>query len=760
MTDASGKAMGAVLMQRDDEGNLHPVAFYSMKHTDAESNYAVHEFELLAIFKALKHWKYLLIGSEKTLIYTDHKPLTHLLDQPELSPRQQRWITFLADFDVDIIAVEGSKNKVADCLSRYNYDSLTQAADSLRQTFVQNIKRDPASMSTLYAKTGYSECSGLQPSSVEWAIEGSSIDPKARKQQLTDMCSEIAEFFGGGGATKPGFSLMTVSQMRNAIISAYDGDALATLALKGECKYADMAVKNGLIYHYDRDGNETLYIPESAEVRSSQPITEFPAPGEIPRTRCSLREELLRQVHGNGHIGIGKTIEAMNRRYYWPKLRRSVQDYIRGCVPCQHNKRRTHKLYGQLRAVEVPARRWQHVNMDFIVALPMTKSGYDSIFVVIDRYSKLAHFIPTITGVNAPQTAHLYYNHVFKHHGLPTKIVSDRGPIFTSDMWTSLMKLMGIQIAMSTPYHPETDGLVERTNLTLKEMLRSFSDNARLDWDQYLTAAEFVYNNTINSSTGTTPFELMTNQKPYEAHDLAVKKLRGDLDEIENDLDIDYDRGASEFVQTFHDKLELARQNLMEAIERMRRYHDGKTLTLEKGMFQVGSKVWLDAKFLRVVDTKGNMGARKALDQRRMGPYEIVEVLGDGTAFRLKLPPHQRFHPVQPISRLSIHRSSTEFPLAHAEVPVQPVSADGNLEFEVEKIIRYRKLRRRPQYLVKFLGYSEDYNMWLPESNLANSLELLDAFKLEHKLIPSRKNARFDYGSGSPMDLEWYMQGS
>ena len=128
-TDASKQAVGAVLMQRYD-GKLHPVAYYSQKLTSTEVNYPVHEFELLAIFKALKHWRHYLINNE-TLIYTDHKPLTHLMTQETLSPRQQRWITYLADYKVDILAVEGTKNVVADALSRYPYShskALTESA--------------------------------------------------------------------------------------------------------------------------------------------------------------------------------------------------------------------------------------------------------------------------------------------------------------------------------------------------------------------------------------------------------------------------------------------------------------------------------------------------------------------------------------------------------------------------------------------------------------------------------------------------------
>ena len=144
----------------------------------------------------------------------------------------------------------------------------------------------------------------------------------------------------------------------------------------------------------------------------------------------------------------------------------------------------------------LPTRRWAEINIDFIVALPVSRRGHDAIMVVIDHYFKRVHFIPTKTTASAPTTAQLFYENIWKLHGLCRNIISDKDPKFTSDFWRCLMGLVNTSLAMSTPYHPQTDGLVERTNLTLKEMLRSFTDNGGKDWDLFLSAAEFVYNNT------------------------------------------------------------------------------------------------------------------------------------------------------------------------------------------------------------------------------------------------------------------------
>jgi len=166
MTDASDSAVGAVLMQRYDN-QLYPVAYYSQKLTPTELNYPVHELELLAIFKSLKHWRHFLINSDTT-IYTDHKPLTHLLTQASLSTRQQRWITFLSDFKVEIVAVKGTKNVVADALSRYKYrpsDAMTDAVKTLRNS-IRILTEEESSATELqytYALLGFDTISNFAP---------------------------------------------------------------------------------------------------------------------------------------------------------------------------------------------------------------------------------------------------------------------------------------------------------------------------------------------------------------------------------------------------------------------------------------------------------------------------------------------------------------------------------------------------------------------------------------------------------------------
>src|SRR5256714_14646586 len=150
--------------------------------------------------------------------------------------------------------------------------------------------------------------------------------------------------------------------------------------------------------------------------------------------------------------------------------------------------------------------------MDFFVRLPSTQKGHDTIVVFVDRYNKQAHFHPTHTTVTAPEVAKTFFEVIFNHHGLPKAIISDRDARFTSHFWKALFEQLGTRLSMSTTFHPQTNGQTERMNRTLEEMLRIHATYKQDQWDEYLPAAEFAYNNSKQASTGFTPFELDTSR--------------------------------------------------------------------------------------------------------------------------------------------------------------------------------------------------------------------------------------------------------
>ena len=177
---------------------------------------------------------------------------------------------------------------------------------------------------------------------------------------------------------------------------------------------------------------------------------------------------------------------------------------LQACNTCAHTKTSRHKPYGLLKPLEVPSHPWQAITMDFIVKLPVSH-GYNSIWVVCDRLTCAAHFVPCHEAINAPELAYLFLDHIFRLHGLPDSIISNHGSVFASQFWKELTTLQ-ISSDTSTAYHPQTDGLMECTNQTLEAYLQAYCSHQPDDWVDYSPLAEFVFNNLENASTKQTPF--------------------------------------------------------------------------------------------------------------------------------------------------------------------------------------------------------------------------------------------------------------
>ena len=186
-------------------------------------------------------------------------------------------------------------------------------------------------------------------------------------------------------------------------------------------------------------------------------------------------------------------------------MRQEIYDYVDRCDTCQRNKSPRHKPFGLLQPLPVPTRPWSSLSMDFIVKLPKSK-GFDSVFVVVCRFTKQAHFIPCKESMSSSDLADLYINNIFKLHGLPDDIESDRGTVFRSKFWLSLLESLKIKSKLSTAFHPQTDGQTERVNQSIEQYLRCYTNFSQDDWSRLLPHAEFAYNNTMSSTTKVSPF--------------------------------------------------------------------------------------------------------------------------------------------------------------------------------------------------------------------------------------------------------------
>jgi len=206
-----------------------------------------------------------------------------------------------------------------------------------------------------------------------------------------------------------------------------------------------------------------------------------------------------------GHFRQEKTVEIVTKDFYWKGLTACINDYVRFCDECQHNKSPRHARYGLLQPLQIPFAAWTSISTDFITHLPESQ-GHTQFMVVVDWFTKIVHFIGLNENVTAKDEADTFPREVWKLDGLPTEIISDMDAKFSGEFWKSLCKSLGIKRKMSTAYHPQTDGQTERTNQTLKGYLPNFINYGQNDWYLLLLLAVYAYNNSNTNGHGMSPF--------------------------------------------------------------------------------------------------------------------------------------------------------------------------------------------------------------------------------------------------------------
>lgn len=229
-----------------------------------------------------------------------------------------------------------------------------------------------------------------------------------------------------------------------------------------------------------------------------------------------LRAEIVKLHHDGiaaGHPGRWKTLELVSRNYWWPSMAQFIDRYVSACDMCLRNKPILHKPYGELRPTEIPDRPFGTITCDFVGPLPDSE-GYNMILVIIDRFTKLGCFLPCHDDIDAMGTSELIMENIFKRFGLVDKIISDRGSQFSANVIKEMYSALGIKVALSTAYHPQTDGQTERVNQDLETFLRIFIDYRQHDWKPLLKFAEFAYNNKAHTATQKSPFEAFQGYSP------------------------------------------------------------------------------------------------------------------------------------------------------------------------------------------------------------------------------------------------------
>lgn len=358
----------------------------------------------------------------------------------------------------------------------------------------------------------------------------------------------------------------------------------------------------------------------------------------------ALHTKIISSFHDSaigGHSGVMATYHRVKKLFVWKGLKHSVEEFIQQCVVCQKAKHEHCSSPGLLQPLPIPTGAWQDISMDFIEGLPLSK-GSDVILVVVDRFTKYAHFLPLKHPFTAVQVADNYLSKVASLYGMPKSIVSDRDKIFTSHFWQHLFKRFAIPLNLTTAYHPQSDGQTERVNQCLEMYLRCAVASAPTKWSSWLPLAQYWYNTSFHSALKCSPHKSLYGTDP--TYGLLPAPLTDDAEQTSDD--IDDSSGVSALLKERELFSTMLQHHLARAQNRMKQFADAKRTARS---FQVGDLVLLKLQPYAQRSVIARPFPKLAF--KYFGPFEILAVVGS-VAYRLKLPADSLIHPVFHVSQL------------------------------------------------------------------------------------------------------------
>ena len=918
--DASGFAVGACLMQDHGEG-LQPVSYISAKMKPAETRYAPHEQELLALVYACRSWRHYLHNGKPFTVLSDHQSLRFFTTQPLLSARQARWKDSLAEFDFSIRYIEGPKNTVADALSR-RADHKSCAGDEFDQRLLgaEEVSKDQflASLEFVHSRmepaTG-ALCAGRLPALTlsaaslrgrripkvaarrlvipaappAWSAErvgnkqaAEAVGPAApdrpepnakgvitmpsqrctgdtragrqcgartrrgqlcfhhRKQQHgtrikaashglglfatrahkkgDDVALYAGDLVRGRDPTVGGPYFLELRMLGGGAIDAArtnagDGrwvnDPKGTKLSNGRpatanCDFVmpagsvaaklratrDIAPGDEILANYGSDYWRALRKFGTRLVSQPRPVPRPPRPARgspaaltaleaaaelnaatmvygdfelIAQAREAalldplyaallaspgsdqtvrdgllwegrllvvpddpeLRTRLMSELHDTptgGHFGRDKTQAALRARFVWKGMAAQAAQFVAGCDMCQRVKHSQQRTPGLLMPLPVPEELDAHWTMDFVTAMPRTARGHDAIQGHFSRGGSIKRLAATDSKVDAVRAADCFIDSVVRHHGVPASIITDRGPQFTSRMWTALWERLGTKLMMSTAYHAQTDGHSEREQRTMSTWLKAFGTENPDDWDLLLPLAELALNCMPQAASGLAPYELLYGRNPALSVDRALSNEPPSEDAARQLADIPAAEARWTRMAAAWTKV---RGKLLEAQQRMATNADKHRRELS---FKVGDLVLLSTQHLRISDPKFNA----KLSHLYCGPFPVLRVI-NANAYEIELPEHMHIHPVINISHLREYRDGrVDFPSRGRPAgldrpPPAALDPSGALKYTVERVLAQQTRGREVHYLVLWEGYPYAEATWEPASGLG-PLDAIDEF--------------------------------
>ena len=645
---------------------IEPIMFLSHMLTAAEKNYWPTELEIAGFVWTIKKVRHLVESStHPVIVQTDHSAILDIMKQSSITSttstlrmnvRLVRASQFLRQFQLNVRHKPGKDHIVPDALSR------------LASATTTGLAEDYSELDALYGYT----TQAMDPKDDLYAYSASivSMDEAFRSSLLAGYVSD------------PYWS---------RIITMIDvGEGTDFSFVRGT------AADKGLIFHKNKfTGIERLCIP--------RPVIK----------------QVLEIAHGDGHPGFERCFQTVAKSWYIHGLSKHLRDYIRHCPDCLLLQTRRHRPYGSLQPIESPSVPFETLTLDFILAMPLSDEGFDCAMTVTDKFTKRCTFIAgKATWTAGEWAAALLDRLAIGDWGVPKVLLSDRDPKFLSELWKAIFERLQVKLLYSTAYHPQTDGISERTNQTAEIALRFYIHTLLKPsaWPTVLPRLQALLNNLQSSTTSKTPNEIAYGFKINKPLDLL---------------------GTTSLPQQAQARVKAA--DAISFAQIQQKYHYDRRH--QPMYFKVGEKVLLRLHKGYSIPQPAGMTKEAKLSQQYVGPFDIVAKVGK-QAYRLDIPDHWRVHPVFSVAQLEPWPNDSDpFDRPQPEEP-DSIFVEGDTpkwkSFELERILNKRTHPSgKIEYLVKWKGYGPQHDRWYNVKRLENARELIQDYESTSQTVDS-----------------------
>lgn len=710
-TDASNMQIAGILSQKDEQGRERVITYLSRKLHGPEFNYSVTELECLSLVTWVKALRQYLGGGREFTVITDHYALQWLHNNRDYSSKLMRWSLALQDYNFKVIHRPGSSHRNVDALTRPPFVAVTTRKKEANQTVMERAQQRKESVNEykestqvedqeeeeeirLEKKSKHKSQQAPQQKPVEEGMDDDLIIENEQQKQSDDSDPYLKEGEFTTNLDEDSFQKEILKQYINHLEKDSDllvykkylqnkelppDEKTATHTIR-EC--TDMIIDKGVLYRIITRGGQVFQLVC------------------VPQ---GMRSEVLNAYHDDfisGHFAVKRMWSRLRNKYFWRNMYQSIRDYVASCPTCQERRANLQK-YGLLKSI-ITTRPFEQVHIDILGPLPQTTTGNRYVLVFIDHFSKYVE-AAALVETTAVTIARQFISRVFCRHGAPECITTDRGRNFLSEVLKSVNECLGVKHNTTTAYHPQANGMVERFNATLLKTLSMYVSPNQDNWDIYLDFAQAAYNFSPQESTGFSPHRMIFGKEPVLPVDI-------NLGALEKDENSDFLR---ELKHRLSEVCEQARCNLESArVKQAKYYNQGRTLH----DLQSGDKVLLYNPAIQ-------KGTQK-LNRPWKGPYTIQEVSDlNATIVNDENP--------KDIQKVHVQRLKKFLPPVEGhtvETQGNQVPESSSYEYVVEAILGHRLRSGETEYLVKFAGFTNRYNLWLPLVNLSNSEDIVRAY--------------------------------